>query len=722
MSRMSTATVTPLLARWRSPQLRLLLAGALAVLLAVAWGLAASRQQTLSAEAAVLRVLARAVAARLDSTLQAADATLRVTVADLQGERGSPLEPGGAALHGLLRERVLALPLFDTLLVLDAQGRVLASAVDPATGARLPQRLRMGSQLAGAEALESGFGLHQVELLAERSEQPARSAVAAVLPWHHAGRQGWVLALAERRFIAEALGQLSPEQAAVLALWRDEGQLLSAPEGRQAAANAADATQAWAALWPAHIERGSGQRPTMPAPLFSGSTGGQVLVLQPLPAHGFVVSVARPLQPVLAAWRLQLASVLGITVAGLLLAALFALRAARQAERVRAAENAARDAAERLALRQQASGRLEALGTLAGGIAHDVNNVLGAVIGWGEMAAEAAAPGSAQARHIAQVLAAGERGRALVQRLLDFGRPRSAARAERFDANRVVHDSLALLRGGLPAGIRLLEQLDAQPAELRGDPTRLFEILLNLVSNAQQAMPQGGELRVSSRRSASGWQLAVADTGVGIAPEHLSRLFDPFFTTREAQGTGLGLAVVQAAAQELGGQIEVQSRPGAGSCFLLQLPLPPAAVPPAAERPPAPGLQQSAGSTPRVLVLDDEPALVALAQAQLQALGYASDGFREPWQALQAVREAPERYALVYTDQLMPAMTGLALAERLRALAPTLPVLMASGSADAALAREAAALGVRQLLHKPVDRERLAQAVAQALGSPGPLA
>ncbi|MEO5795044.1 MAG: response regulator, partial [Rhodoferax sp.] len=192
----------------------------------------------------------------------------------------------------------------------------------------------------------------------------------------------------------------------------------------------------------------------------------------------------------------------------------------------------------------------------------------------------------------------------------------------------------------------------------------------------------------------------------------MERLFEPFFTTRSAEsGTGLGLAVVHGVVAEFGGAIDVQSKPGHGARFTLYFPE--CTDAPSPIRPTA--LPTSSGAGQTLLVVDDEPTLVALAEEMFTSLGYQPVGFTDPVAALQALRADPQRFAAVVTDEVMPGLTGIQLTEAIRQFAPALPILMVSGYGGASLAQRAAAAGVSRLLTKPMQREELARAMALLL-------
>ena len=745
LSPTTSDAVTPM--PWRLPLVRTVLTLEVLVVLALAAGLAASYRQTLSAETDVLQVMARAVAARVDGTLQATEATLQATLVEVSERR---IEVRGEGLTALLRERAELLPMFDTLAVVDEEGTVLNIASDNAD--RLPVRsIRLAPDLATAGRFELGRAAVQSDGPPSAS---GRELLAAALPWPAPAGQGTghLVALAEPRFFDERLfQQITSGHSPVLGLWTDDGVSLTAGEPK------AEDRQVGRLLRAVAVRRQSSGG--LPPPLPQETLPDVVAVLQPLGAYPLVVSVSRGRDPVLAGWRTQAQAIGGLTVLALAGVLAFAVRSARVAERLQAAQAESRASAARLAERMQTAHRMEALGTLAGGIAHDFNNVLAAVIGYGEMARDTAVPGSAQARQLDQILLAGARGQGLIERILAFSRRRGAGdEVRRFEAQPVVAEGIALLRGSLRPEMRLVADLNAQGEEIDGDPTLLFEAVMNLCTNALHAMPRGGEVTIRLRRvadpgSTAHLELQVRDTGVGIAPDILPRIFEPFFSrpvdaaaglaSRDSApaspdqhvGTGLGLAVVQGAVLALGGSIQVESRLGEGSTFTLRLPLtrgggqtdaadaPSAASDPRTPSPAAPpSLATGQGQT--VMWVDDEPGLVAYGEELLAGLGYEPVGFSCPEAALAALRREPARFDAIITDQVMPGLTGMDLAAAAQRLRPGLPVLMVSGAIESAAEDPSAGGPAARLaarLPKPIDRQRLAQSLSHALvAAPSP--
>jgi PAS domain S-box-containing protein len=371
--------------------------------------------------------------------------------------------------------------------------------------------------------------------------------------------------------------------------------------------------------------------------------------------------------------------------------------------------------------------RLESMGTLAGGIAHDFNNILGAVLGYGEMALRDAKKGSRLARDLDNIMVAGERGRALVDRVLAFSRSAVGERVP-VHVERVVREVLDLVMAKLPESVTVHPKLHAGLAAVLGDATQVHQVVANLASNAIHAMPAGGTLRVelaveridAPRAATIGARapgeyvvLTVADTGTGIAPEIVDRIFDPFFTTKEVgTGTGLGLSLVHGIVTELGGAIGVASVVGAGTTFTVYLPR----SGDAAHRGDAKESALPRGDGQRVLIVDDEEPLVQLATRTLAELGYEAIGFTSSAAALAALRADPHRFDALITDERMPEMSGSALIREVRSVRDSMPVVVMSGYLGTAAAGEAAAaIGADEVLQKPLSARDLAASLARVL-------
>ena len=395
---------------------------------------------------------------------------------------------------------------------------------------------------------------------------------------------------------------------------------------------------------------------------------------------------------------------------------------------------ARREAEERLVTmerRLRQAQRLEAMGTLASGIAHDFNNILGAILGYGEMALRDALRGSRLARDIESIMVAGERGRALIERLLTFSRSPGGER-EVVHVEAVVREAVDQVRTKAPIGVLVRYDFHAGAAAVHADSTQIHQVVANLAINAVQAMPAGGTLRVDvgvdhvegSRVENLGVPqageyvtLTISDTGTGIRPELIDRIFDPFFTTKEVgTGTGLGLSIVHGIVTELGGAIDVHSRPDHGTAFTVHLPRHGNAAQPTPQN----DVVAPRGLGQRILVVDDEEPLVNLATRALEAFGYRPVGFTSSTAALAAFRADPKRFDALITDERMPEMPGSLLIQEVRAICEGLPIVLMSGHLELGSALESppkavARLAADSVLQKPISANALAACLAQLL-------
>jgi signal transduction histidine kinase/ActR/RegA family two-component response regulator len=437
-----------------------------------------------------------------------------------------------------------------------------------------------------------------------------------------------------------------------------------------------------------------------------------------------VLTVTRQESVALGSWRDEAGRAILRTIGLTLLGALTVMALVRQLNRIEAGERALRESHER----QAQSQRLEALGSLAGGIAHDFNNILGSILGYGELAQQHSPEGGAVRRYVDNVMHGAERAKLLVDRILGFSR---SGMSERVLTNiqAVVEETLDLLKPSLPEQIRFERKLAAGNVAVIGDATDLHQVVMNLCTNAVQAMQSGGTLSITleravvyeprsvTRGSLSPGEyalLTVRDTGSGIPRAVLDRVFDPFFTTKGVgAGTGLGLSLVDGIVQDLGGAIAVATKPAVGTTFSIWLPVAGEAARSAGQ--PATELAHGKGET--VMIVDDEPTLVALAEEVLAGVGYEPVGFDSSAAALQAFRLAPQRFDLILTDENMPGLTGTELTRELRKARPDIPVILMSGYGGPHLAERAAAVGISELIRKPLQRRELSEALARILRS-----
>ena len=343
---------------------------------------------------------------------------------------------------------------------------------------------------------------------------------------------------------------------------------------------------------------------------------------------------------------------------------------------------------ERLRLSQ----RLEALGRLAGGVAHDFNNLLTAIISYSDLALGAIGPEGRGWNELQQIRRAGTRASELTRQLLAFGR-KQVLQPRVLSLNEVLTSMRSMLERLIPE-VELVFELAPDLGNVRADPGQIEQVIVNLVVNARDAMPQGGTITLSTRNAelpagmpqdrpapARLIELAVADTGMGIDELTLSHIFEPFFTTKRlGYGSGLGLATVYGIVEQSGGSVSVRSRLGEGATFTVHLPRD-LDVPERASDPLAPPVGSSCGSE-TVLVVDDDAAVLGVAARVLTAVGYTVLGAASPDAALLVCQEHPGTIELLLTDVVMPGMNGPELARRCLSMRPGLVVVLMSGYAD----------------------------------------
>jgi PAS domain S-box-containing protein len=379
--------------------------------------------------------------------------------------------------------------------------------------------------------------------------------------------------------------------------------------------------------------------------------------------------------------------------------------------------------------RSQQAQKMEAIGTLAGGIAHDFNNILAAIFGYCNLLQQDQVGNASAQDDIGEILRAANRAKDLVQQILTFSRKREPKR-QIIRLDTVVMDALKFLRASLPADIRIENHLAADAPAILADPTQIYQMILNLATNAQHAMKdRPGQLTVRVEsflpeekfilthpefRPVQYTRLTVADTGQGMDANTLKRIFEPFFTTKPAgQGTGLGLAVVHGLVHAHEGAITVESQPGQGSTFCLYFP---AKTPVGMITGTAAGKLLS-GSGEMILIVDDESALTTAFQRLLLRLNYQVVVSNSASAALKLVHENSGRFALVITDLTMPEMNGLELTRQIRAVREDLPVILASGYAPDLNRQNLQAAGVCELLEKPVSMSILAATVQRVIAA-----
>lgn len=363
---------------------------------------------------------------------------------------------------------------------------------------------------------------------------------------------------------------------------------------------------------------------------------------------------------------------------------------------------------------------MESIGVLAGGIAHEFNNVLAAIIGFTELAVLNVTRDNPLYQHLQAVLTAGHRAKELVQQILTFSRKSQPVR-QPVSLSALAQEALSLVRASVPSTIAIASHIDPEAGEVLADPTHLHQILMNLCTNAEHAMRQiGGVLEVSVTRveineGVPYVRLIVRDTGDGIPPDVLEHIFEPFFTTKEVgEGTGMGLAIVHGIVASYGGAVSVESSPGEGNIFTIDLPrLAHTYTPPLAPRESSPQGQAC------ILFVDDEEPLVRLGQDTLSSLSYEVVAVVGSIEALNRFRATPQRFDVVVTDQTMPEMTGTQLAQELRRIREDIPLILCTGFSHIVDAERAHALGINAFCIKPVDMRELALKIDHILGRHG---
>jgi signal transduction histidine kinase len=373
--------------------------------------------------------------------------------------------------------------------------------------------------------------------------------------------------------------------------------------------------------------------------------------------------------------------------------------------------------------------KLEAIGSLAGGVAHDFNNLLTIINGYSEIIGSQLPADSPVRDLVREIGQAGERAASLTRQLLAFSR-KQVLEPKVFNLNAIVTDTAKMLRRLIGEDIELNTTLEPGLRRVRADPGQLEQVLINLAVNARDAMPQGGKLTIETANAelhetythayadlppGPYVMMAVSDTGCGMDEATKARIFEPFFTTKgPGKGTGLGLATVYGIVKQSEGHVAVYSEPGRGTTFKIYLPVAEERVPSGKSHP---GLQPARPGTETILLAEDEPALQALARHVLQSHGYTVLEAGQGDKALRIAQDYKGTIHLLVTDVVMPAMSGRQLAERLAANRPGVKVLYLSGYTDDAVVRHGVLQAETAFLQKPFTPGALAQKVREVLDS-----
>jgi PAS domain S-box-containing protein len=374
----------------------------------------------------------------------------------------------------------------------------------------------------------------------------------------------------------------------------------------------------------------------------------------------------------------------------------------------------------------QQSQKMEAVGTLAGGIAHDFNNILAVILGNAELAADDIPPGNPAGKSLKAIHQASIRAKDMVQQLLAFSR-KSDEETKLLNMAPIVKESMKMLRTAVPSSIEFKQHISGDVCNILGDAAQISQIMMNLVTNAAHAMSQeGGLLEVTLEKivlpeetpcfdfilsPGPHIRLKVRDTGKGIEPKILARIFDPYFTTKEVgKGTGMGLSVVHGIVKRHDGGILVESTLGEGTVFEIYFP----ALEKMVEEEKKPEGEIKGGSE-RILFVDDEESVVDLNHQRLTRLGYQVKSTTKPLEALEWFKADPDQFDVIITDMTMPHMTGDRLITEILAIRPQMPTIICTGYSERMSAKGAEALGARRYIEKPMGVRDLASALRDVL-------
>lgn len=388
----------------------------------------------------------------------------------------------------------------------------------------------------------------------------------------------------------------------------------------------------------------------------------------------------------------------------------------------------AADLTERIRLEGQLreSQKMEAVGTLAGGIAHDFNNILAAIIGFTEMSLDQCDDADPKRRKLVQVLKAGIRGRELVKQILTFSR-RGEQQPRPVRVAPLVAEAIRLLKASLPPNIEIDQRIEKQGNVILADPTQIHQVLMNLCSNAIDAMrDKGGTLTIVMGEQSftagevaphpdiepgSHVRLSVSDTGTGMSREVRERIFEPFFSTKPSgQGTGLGLSVTYGIVKRFRGVICVSSEPEKGSKFEIFFP----AIDLAEHEDhlfttPAPGGSEC------ILLVDDDPQLLEMSKGTLRGLGYKVVASKSGLGGVKIFAGAPESFDLIIVDQMMPKMNGLEVSHKIRDMRGDIPIILCTGSDRTISEEEMRESGISEIAKKPLMRHEIAAIIRRVL-------
>jgi len=371
--------------------------------------------------------------------------------------------------------------------------------------------------------------------------------------------------------------------------------------------------------------------------------------------------------------------------------------------------------------------KIQAIGTLAGGIAHDFNNILFPIVGYTELTMDEVSEDSVAHKNLEEILKAAHRATELVKQILTFSR-QSGQERKPVKVQYILKEALNLLRASIPASIEIIHNIDDDCNPVMGDATQIHQVIMNLCTNAYQAMQdKGGKLEVILNEVDIGYeetiekigmqlgkhlQLTVKDEGCGMDAAVLGRIFEPYYTTKEqGKGTGLGLSVIHGIIKNHRGDITVASSPRKGTTFQVNLPIIENAEV-VTEFEPSNG---AAKGNERILLIDDEEQIISMEQQMLENLGYQVTARTDSIEALDEFAKQPQNFDLVITDMTMPHMTGDELAQKLLDIKPDIPVILCTGFNEDITEEKALSMGIQKFVMKPVIKNDLATSIRTVL-------
>jgi len=374
--------------------------------------------------------------------------------------------------------------------------------------------------------------------------------------------------------------------------------------------------------------------------------------------------------------------------------------------------------------------KLQAIGTLAGGIAHDFNNILFPIVGYTELTMDDIPEGNPSRKNLEEVLKAANRAKKLVQQILTFSR-QNDQEFKPLKVQSLIKEALNLLRATIPSSIEFHTSIDEDCGLVKGDPTQIHQVMMNLGTNAYHALQEtGGKLEVILKETYLSYEqsqqmvgmkvgrhleLTVKDNGHGMPPQVLERIFEPYYTTKEqGKGTGLGLSVIHGIIKNHGGDISVRSQPGVGSTFRVYLPV----IDDIDMEIEAIETGNETNGNERILLIDDEEQIIDIERRILERLGYTVTPITDSEAALEEFKARPDAFDLVITDMTMPKITGDRLAQALMDINPQIPVILCTGFNEAITEEKALSMGIDKFVMKPIVKDELAYTIRTVLDNP----